>query len=63
MQNSIDTISNSCISVDILDKIHNLINIGYGSYYELDQELKMSVLEAYLDNQGISRENTFVSAI
>ena len=54
MQSTIDTISNSCLPVDILDQIHNLIDIGYQSYYDLDQELQISVLEAYLDDRGIS---------
>ncbi len=46
-------ISNSCLPVDILDQIHNLIDIGYSSYSELDRDQKIEVLEAFLDNKGI----------
>ncbi len=54
MQNTIDTISNSRLPIDILDQIHNLIDLEYQSYYDLDREQKISLLESYLDDKGIS---------
>jgi len=47
-------ISNSCLSHDILDQINELIDLGYRSYFDLDRDQQLTIIESYLDSKGIN---------